>query len=34
MNGKDLGYDSVAAFLVEPEKPDARMVVVPDANLK
>jgi hypothetical protein len=31
--GKDLGYASDAPFLVEPGKPDARMVVVPDPKL-
>ena len=30
LTGKDLGYTSDAPFLVEPGKPDARMVVVPD----
>lgn len=33
MTGKDLGYASDAPFLVEPGKPDARMVVVPDPKL-
>jgi hypothetical protein len=31
--GKDLGFDSAAPFLVQPGKPDARMVVVPDPKL-
>jgi hypothetical protein len=34
LTGKDLGYDSTAPFLVQSGKPDARMVVVPDPNLK
>lgn len=34
MTGKDLGYDSVAPFLVQPGEPDAKMVVFPDPNLK
>jgi hypothetical protein len=34
MTGKDLGYDSVAPFLVNAGKPDAMMVVFPDPNLK
>jgi hypothetical protein len=34
MTGKDLGYDSTAPFLVQSGKPDARMVVVPDPNMK
>jgi hypothetical protein len=33
LTGKDLGYATEAPFLVEPGKPDARMVVVPDAKL-
>lgn len=32
LTGKDLGYDSVAPFLVQPGQPDARMVVFPDPN--
>lgn len=34
LTGKDLGYDSVAPFLVEPGKPDARMVVFYNPNIK
>jgi hypothetical protein len=34
MTGKDLGYDSVAPFLVQPGEPYATMIVVPDPNLK
>jgi hypothetical protein len=34
LTGKDLGYDSTAPFLVQPGMPSARMVVVPDPNLK
>jgi hypothetical protein len=34
MTGKDLRYQSVAPFLVEPGEPDARMVVIPDPNPK
>jgi hypothetical protein len=34
LTGKDLGYDSVAPFLVHAGLPDARMVVVPDPNRK
>jgi hypothetical protein len=34
MTGKDLGYASVAPFLVQPGEPDAKMVVFPDPNLK
>jgi hypothetical protein len=34
MTGKDLGYASVAPFLVKPGEPDAMMVVFPDPNLK
>jgi hypothetical protein len=34
LTGKDMGYDSAAPFLVQPGKPDARMVVVPDPNMK
>jgi hypothetical protein len=30
--GKDLGYQSTAPFLVNPGRPDAMMVVVPDLN--
>jgi hypothetical protein len=33
VTGKDLGYASDAPFLVEPGKPSARMVVVPDPKL-
>lgn len=32
LTGKDLGYASVAPFLVQPGKPNARMVVFPDPN--
>jgi hypothetical protein len=34
VTGKDLGYESAAPFLVNPGKPDAMMVVVPDLNPK
>jgi hypothetical protein len=34
MTGKDLGYDSVAPFLVQPGEPGAKMVVFPDPNMK
>lgn len=34
VTGKDLGYQSVAPFLVESGRPDARMVVFPDPNVK
>jgi hypothetical protein len=34
LTGKDLGYDSVAPFLVEPGKPGARMVVFYNPNIK
>ena len=34
MTGKDLGYDSVAPFLVQPGRPDTTMIVFPDPNLK
>lgn len=34
MTARDLGYDSVAPFLVEPGQPDATMIVLPDANPK
>lgn len=34
MTGKDLGYESVAPFLVNPGKPNALMVVIPDLNPK
>jgi hypothetical protein len=33
LTGKDLGYGSDAPFLVQPGKPSARMVVVPDPKL-
>jgi hypothetical protein len=32
LTGKDLGYDSVAPFLVKPGLPDARMVVFDNPN--
>jgi hypothetical protein len=34
MTGKDLGYDSVAPFLVQPGEPGTKMVVFPDPNMK
>ncbi|MGB6874615.1 MAG: hypothetical protein WBD87_01140 [Candidatus Acidiferrales bacterium] len=34
MTGKDLGYDSVAPFLVQPGQPYTTMIVFPDPNLK
>lgn len=34
MTGEDLGYDSVAPFLVQPGKPYTTMIVVPDLNPK
>jgi hypothetical protein len=34
MTGKDLGYDSVAPFLVQPGEPYTTMIAFPDPNLK
>lgn len=34
MTAQDLGYDSVAPFLVQPGRPDTTMIVFPDLNLK
>lgn len=34
VTAEDLGYQSVAPFVVNPGKPDAMIVVVPDPNLK